>query len=79
LLAEHAYQQTRADLRSRRSVLGTTLARHGLALDDAVLDDHRRVLVRHRRMQRTGTRVSRTLKRLDEVLNDLDKALAARS
>ena len=79
LLAEHAYQRTRADLRSRRSVLGTTLARHGLALADAVLDDHRRVLVRHRRMQRTGTRVSRTLKRLDEVLNDLDKALAARS
>jgi NTE family protein len=40
LLAEHAYQRTRADLRSRRShVLGTTLARHGLALDDAVLDD----------------------------------------
>ncbi len=78
-LAEHAYQQTRADLRSRRSVLGSTLARHGLALDDAVLDDHRRVLVRHRRRARTGTRVSRTLKRLDEVLNDLDKALAARS
>lgn len=78
-LAEHAYQRTRADLRSRRSVLGATLARHGLALDDAVLDDDRRVLVRHRRRPRTGTRVSRTLKRLDEVLNDLDKALAART
>lgn len=78
-LAEHAYQRTRADLRSRRSVISVTLARHGLTLDDAVLDDHRRVLVRHRRRPRTGTRISRSLKRLDEVLNDLDKALAARS
>ncbi|HRD95412.1 MAG TPA: patatin-like phospholipase family protein [Rubrivivax sp.] len=78
-LAEHAYQRTRADLRSRRSVIRLTLARHGLTLDDAVLDDHRRVLVRHRRRPRTGTRVSRALKRLDEVLNDLDKALAARA
>ena len=43
-LAEHAYQRTRADLRSRRSVISVTLARHGLTLDDAVLDDHRRVL-----------------------------------
>lgn len=79
VLAEHAYQRTRADLRSRRSVLGATLARHGLALDDAVLDEHRRTLLRHRRKPPGGTRVSRTLRRLDEVLNDLDKALAARA
>lgn len=78
-LAEHAYQRTRADLRSRRSVISATLARHGLSLDDAVLDDHHRVLVRHRRRPRTGTRVSRALRRLDEVLNDLDRALAARA
>jgi NTE family protein len=38
-LAEHAYQRTRADLRRRRVALSATLARHGLALDDAVLDD----------------------------------------
>ena len=29
-LAEHAYQRTRADLRSRRSALAVTLARHGI-------------------------------------------------
>ncbi len=38
-LAEHAYQSTRADLRARRTTLNATLARHGLALNDAALDD----------------------------------------
>jgi hypothetical protein len=79
LLAEHAYQHTRADLRSRRSVLGSMLARHGLALDDAVLDDHRRALLGKRRRPRTGSRASRALRRLDEVLHDLERALVARS
>lgn len=73
-LAEHAYQQTRADLRSRRGSLGPVLKRHGLALNDAVLDDPRRVLVARRR--RHGTRAARTLQRLDEVLNDLERTLA---
>jgi predicted acylesterase/phospholipase RssA len=77
LVAEHAYQHTRADLRSRRSVLGATLARHGLTLDDAALDDHRRTLLK--RPLRTGSRAARALRRLDEVLNDLDRALVARS
>jgi predicted acylesterase/phospholipase RssA len=46
-LAEHAYQRTREQLRRRRSMLARQLARHGLALDDAVLDDvHRRLLRR---------------------------------
>jgi NTE family protein len=47
-LAEHAYQQTRADLRSRRSHwCRPCWQRHGLALDDAVLDDpDRRLLAR---------------------------------
>jgi predicted acylesterase/phospholipase RssA len=76
LLAEHAYQRTRADLRSRRSVLGATFARHGLHLDDAVLDDERDILVKRRRGG--GTRAARALRRLDEVLTDLDQALAAR-
>jgi predicted acylesterase/phospholipase RssA len=74
-LAEHAYQQTRADLRSRRGSLGPVLKRHGLALNAAVLDDPRRVLVARRR--RHGTRAARTLQRLDEVLNDLERTLAA--
>ena len=78
LLAEHAYQHTRVDLRSRRSVLGALLRRHGLRLDDAVLDDARRTLTRRSRPP-SGTRAARALRRLDEVLKDLDKALAARA
>ena len=41
-LAEHAYQQTRALLRSRRRSLGVKLARHGLSLRAEVLDDTNR-------------------------------------
>jgi len=77
LLAEHAYRQTRAELRSRRGGLATTLGRHGLALDEAVLDDPQRTLLRHHR--NVGTRAGRTLQRLDEVLSDLQRALEARS
>ena len=76
-LAEHAYQRTRADLRSRRSVLSATLARHGLALDESVLDDTRRTLIKQRRPA-TGTHAARALRRLDEVLDDLQLRLAAR-
>jgi NTE family protein len=76
-LAEHAYQRTRADLRSRRSTLAATLSRHGMRLNDAVLDDAQRTLVGRKRPLRT--RAARTLKRLDEVLNDLDAALAQRA
>jgi len=75
-LAEHAYQRTRADLRKRRGVLAATLARHGLRLDDAVLDDTRRTLVGRRAP--AATRAARALQRLDEVLDDLSHALAAR-
>ena len=71
LLAEHAYQRTRELLRSRRSSLGAQLARHGVTIDAAVLDDPTRRLVgRPRRL--AGTRAARALKKLDEVLNDLE-------
>lgn len=75
-MAEHAYQQTRADLRSRRSALRMAFARHGLALDDAVLDDPDRRLVSRRLPPRS--RAARAMQRLDEVLSDLERALAAR-
>jgi NTE family protein len=72
-LAEHAYQQTRSDLRSRRSHVASTLAAHGLALDHAVLDDpHRRLLASRHRLPNASLR---TLRRLDEVLDDLQQAL----
>jgi hypothetical protein len=76
-LAEHAYQHTRADLRSRRGVLRTTLSRHGLELDDAVLDDPQRRLLGRRLRRPSGTPAARTLARLDEVLNDLERTLEA--
>ncbi len=78
-LAEYAYRHTRADLRSRRSALAGTLQTHGLALDDAVLDDpQRRLLRRHRGGTLANTRGGRALQRLDEVLNDLEQTLALR-
>jgi predicted acylesterase/phospholipase RssA len=76
-LAEHAYQRTRALLRSRRSTLAATLAPHGITLDDAVLDDAQRTLLGTRAPLRS--RAARTLRRLDEVLDDLDRALAGRA
>ncbi len=84
-LAEHAYQATRADLRSRRSVLRDLLAPHGLALDTAALDDTRRTLAGPQRRKRPAVHATRNtpaalaLRRLDEVLDDLGKALAARA
>jgi NTE family protein len=77
-LAEHAYQRTRADLRSRRGVLGAMLQKHGLALDDSVLDDPTRRLLRQRRRPLPASRVASTLRRLDEVLDDLQQSLALR-
>lgn len=79
-LAEHAYQQTRADLRSRRGTLRLTLQRHGIALDDAVLDDPARRLVPRRRGPRAPAAGStaQALARLDEVLDDLGRSLAER-
>jgi predicted acylesterase/phospholipase RssA len=76
-VAEHAYQRTRADLRSRRGTLRPLLARHGLALDEAVLDDPKRRLLtrRHGRAAAALHPAAQTLRRLDEVLNDLQRLL----
>lgn len=75
VLAEHAYQQTRAMLRARRAVLAPQLKRHGVVLDSAVLDDPQRHLVEERRRVR---RLGRALQRLDQVLDALDHTLAER-
>jgi len=75
LLAEHAYQQPRRMLRSRRGVLSRQLGAHGLAFNDAALGDMRRKLVDTKRAPRG--KAGRALKRLEEVLNDLDQTLAA--
>jgi NTE family protein len=76
MLAEHAYRKTREDLRSRRSTLKPVLARHGLLLDDAALDDpHRKLLPRRHRGSASAKALARPLKRLQEVLDDLERAL----
>lgn len=72
-LAEHAYQKTREDLRSRRTSIGAMLAAHGLALDEAALDDRHRHLVQPKGHPRSA--LAQPLKRLDEVLDDLEAAL----
>ena len=83
-LAEHAYQRTRAHLRSQRSTLGPLLARHGLGLNDAALDDAtRRLLPRSSGARRAGLQATppagAALRRLEEVLDDLQRTLLARA
>ncbi len=74
LLAEHAYQATRADLRSRRGSLTKLLQRHGMLLDHAALDDPQRQLLSRRRPHLRA--LARPMKQLEEVLDDLELSLA---
>lgn len=67
-LAEHAYQQTRAMLRSRRSSISEKLARHGVSLRQDVLQEPRRHLVA---LPKAPTRIGRAIATLQEVLDDL--------
>ena len=78
-LAEHAYQSTRASLRMRRRTLQATLARHGIALDDAAIDDPARRLVATSRRPRWHDappgRLGGALHRLGGVLDELETTL----
>lgn len=71
-LAEHAYQQTRSMLRSRRSQLAAKLGRHGIALRPEVLDDPRRHLLAP---PAAPTRIGRAIASLQEAMDDLGHAL----
>ena len=71
-MAEHAYQTTRHMLRSRRAALSTQLARHGITLNMAVLDDPRRQLVAP---LPAATRVGRALASLEEIMDELSQAV----
>lgn len=73
-LCEHAYQQTRADLLRRLRVLQPVLARHGLALDEAVLNDRSRTLLP--RFAAEAKSLKATLHSLTEVLGRLEPLLA---
>jgi NTE family protein len=73
-LAEHAYQQTRAMLRSQRTRLASRLARHGISLRADVLNDARRHLVAP---QKARTRIGQAVASLQEVMDDLSQTLQA--
>lgn len=71
-LAEHAYQQTRAMLRSHRRSLGVKLARHGISLRAEALDDPSRNLVKP---SEPRARVGRAITSLHRVLDELAQAI----
>lgn len=73
-LAEHAYQQTRQMLRSRKTGLSVKLARHGISLNHDVLDDMHRHLSKK---TKAPTRVGRAISTLQEVMDDLDEVVAS--
>jgi NTE family protein len=75
-LSEHAYQRTRADLRSRAAELGPVLARHGLHLRPSVLADEGRSLARHLGpMPRRGSRLADVAGQLEDTLDRLEQRL----
>ncbi len=76
-LAEHAYQRTRAALRSRRGALGAKFARHGVQIDDAVLADPTRRLIGTPQRLRTPARTAHALERLDAALDDIEQRIDA--
>nr|WP_295771915.1 patatin-like phospholipase family protein [Rhodoferax sp.] len=75
-LAEHAYQQTRQMLRSRKTGLSAKLARHGISLNHAVLDDPKRHLSAP---PKAPTRIGRAIATLQEVMDDLGETVATAS
>ena len=68
-LAEHAYQQTRHMLRSRKTGLSAKLWQHGITLHHQALDDPKRHLSAPRR---PPTQVGRAIVSLQEIMDDLD-------
>jgi NTE family protein len=67
-LAEHAFQQTRQMLRSRKTGLSAKLARHGIHISHAALDDPKAHLCTP---MKPPTRVGRAIATLQEVMDDL--------
>jgi predicted acylesterase/phospholipase RssA len=75
-LAEHAYQQTRALLRSEAAGLSAKLRWHGIHLNHAALDDTKRRLAPP---AKAPTRMGRSIQSLQQSLNDLADIAAARA
>jgi predicted acylesterase/phospholipase RssA len=74
-LAEHAYQQTRALLRSDAAGLSAKLQWHGIRLNHAALDDPKRRLAQP---ERSPTRIGRSIASLQQSLNDLSDFTVSR-
>jgi NTE family protein len=72
-LAEHAFQQTRQMLRSRKSSLAAKLARHGITFDHAALDDPHAHLCAP---LPAATRLGRAIASLQDVMDDMGQMVA---
>jgi NTE family protein len=75
-LAEHAYQQTRALLRSGTSDLSDKLQRHGIRLNHAALDDANRHLMRP---GSAPSRIGRAIAALQTSLDGVSEFATSRS
>ena len=67
-LAEHAYQQTRQMLRSRKTGLSSILWRHGITLHHEALDDPKRHLAQP---DPPPTQIGQAISKLQEIMDDL--------
>ena len=74
-LCEHAYQQTRSELRRRADTLEPILAKHGVALNRATLDDATRTLKATVTAPAYSRLVSLLLRPFDGALARLEGAL----
>ena len=72
-LAEHAYQQTRHLLRSRKTGWAATLARHGIRINHTVLDDPARCLLTP---ALPASRIGQAMGRLQISLDNLGQVVA---
>jgi NTE family protein len=72
-LAEHAYQQTRYLLRTRRSSLAAKFEKHGITVRDDILADPKRQLVLPAPKAR---KIGRAVQRLEETLEELEQVYA---
>jgi hypothetical protein len=75
-LSEHAYQFTREQLRRRSAELAPLLARHGIALDKAALEDENKRLGSSAPRRKRG-RMEGAGHQLDQSLRELEKTLQA--
>jgi predicted acylesterase/phospholipase RssA len=74
-LAEHAFQQTRQMLRSRKTLLSAKLARHGIRVNHQALDDPKAHLCAP---PRSPTAIGRAVATLESVMDDLGHLAEAR-